>query len=170
MEVTTSKISLQEFATAINYLDPRSQIRAFNVNLIKVEGDKPSPIATTPPSSPTSKLMSVIPESLNGDNLIYYRDEHIEKMNLLSSTYSDNIFNYSIKLFNGTVITNTREFLRPSDEQDNITLYSTLDDYKDAISELEGEEVQRLVHPKPLSQIEAELLDTYDRLQHIPSS
>ena len=170
VEVTTSKGSLQGFATAINYLDPRSHHQVFNANLIDDDEDKEITVSSNTPKQPLPKSTSVIPEFVEGDDLIYCRDGHVEKVKLQSSHYSDNIYNYSVQLHNGSVITTTREFLRPADEHDNITIPSTLQDYKALINELDDHDIRNLIHPKPLSLLETEFLDTHNRLQHMPSS
>ena len=48
-------------------------------------------------------------------------------------------------------MTITREFLRPTGEQDNITLPSKLDDYQDIIKEFSVEYIKSIMHPKVLS-------------------
>ena len=75
-----------------------------------------------------------------------------------------------IKLPNDTVKTTTREFIRPIGEQDNITLPSTLDDYKDIIKDLSVEDIETIMHPKVLSRLEEEYLDIPNCLQHMPPS
>ena len=111
---------------------------------------------TTPniPDTAPDSSTSIIPKLIEGDKLIYCYDGYGESATLQKITCSDSSFNYLIKPPNETVITIIRELLRPTGEHENITLPSTLDDYKDIIKDLTVEHIENIMHPKALSRLE----------------
>ena len=114
--------------------------------------------------------MFIILGLIESDNLLYFCDGYEETATLQIIICSDNSFNYLIKLPNETIIVTTRECLRPTRKKDNITLPSTLDDYKDIIKYLTVKDIENIMQPNALSRLEEEYLDTHNRLQHMSSS
>ena len=55
-------------------------------------------------------------------------------------------------------------------EEENITLPSTLNGYKDIITYLKVENIENIMLPKPISRLEEEYIDKDSFLQYMPSS
>ena len=114
----------------------------------------------------------IIPEFETGDKLIYCRDGHEDTVTLTSHSFDpeSEILKYEIKFDNERTRSTTREFLRPSNEPDTITLPSSIEDYKILADGLSQEDLAYILHPQGLSSLEAEYLEAHGKLTHTPNA
>ena len=61
---------------------------------------------------------------------------------------------YNVRSEDDKVIQSSREFLRPATEQDLVQIPTTLEDYKDTLSQLSDQDIAAIMYPKTLTALE----------------
>ena len=119
IEITSTSSKWSTFTTIIDlFTRPKKLVYSSNISENDIESDDPDDSNSKVPVNPNTTLnipdtapdssASIIPEFFDGDNFIYCHDGYEKTATLQTITYSDNIFNYLIKLPNKIVITTTK--------------------------------------------------------------
>ena len=105
----------------------------------------------------------------NGENLIYKNGGHNDLVKVLSSKVDeDGMLRYAIEYSSGELDEVPREFLSRPDTPDIAYIPTTIPQLREATRQLKDDDLETILHPKPLSPAEQEFLDLHHRLFHLP--
>ena len=100
-----------------------------------------------------------------GQKLKYCRDGHVDEVIVEKILLSDDNLSirYNIRLTDGREITSTKEFY-----DDAFAIPTSVDEYHAQAEKLDTEAIQQLMHPRTLTPLEQEFMDSHHSLQHAP--